>query len=148
MEAGRKLDALVAEKVMGWIQLNTTIAPIEFNPQWKELAGYVQDRPTITGLPPGASHDSCRQKVPPFSTDIAAAWVVVEHMRLTSTRDCFCLWSPTDESSAWFALFDRKWHGRSEVYEGEAGETAAHAICLAALKAVNSAPATSPSRSG
>jgi len=69
MEAGPEMDALVAERVMGW-----------------QLSEYRIVRPD------GSSFDApiremwddplySRYSLPPYSTDIAAAWQVVEHMR-------------------------------------------------------------------
>lgn len=59
MEPGRELDCWVAEKVMGWINVN---------------------KETGTGDKPNY-HGFYGVKIPNFSTDIAAAWEIVEHMR-------------------------------------------------------------------
>jgi hypothetical protein len=112
VNAGRELDALVAEKVIG--------IPVKKFEDGSWL--------TTTG-----------ENIEPYSTDIAAAWEVVEHMRTTHWLDVFSLMSPSDESKFWFAGFEKKWHGRSYagIYDREAGDTAPHAICAAALKAVS-----------
>jgi hypothetical protein len=63
-EASRELDAWIAEHVMGWSDF------------W-EGEGYVM------GYPPNEQAmgiDGERAPVPPYSTDIAAAWQVVERM--------------------------------------------------------------------
>lgn len=59
-EAGRELDALVAEKVMGWSQS-------EFG------------HATLYLTPPGQPRDVVRA-TPHYSTDIADAWMVVEKL--------------------------------------------------------------------
>lgn len=66
MEAGRELDALVAEKVMGWTM---------FSYQMLGSGGAGEFR----WIPPGRrDHVSNIAPVPRYSTDIAAAWEVVE----------------------------------------------------------------------
>lgn len=77
LEAGPKLDALVAEKVMGWEVGPHTADPLvaRFKFRWKlpNDAGYGDEPP------------------PEYSTDIAAAWEVVE--KLCASGD-FCLLTP------------------------------------------------------
>jgi len=68
----RELDAAVAEKVMGW----TSIKPTPVIGQTCQLSGY----------PPGIEAP-CR--VWYYSTDIAAAWEVVEKMRESPTVGTF-----------------------------------------------------------
>jgi hypothetical protein len=91
MKPGCELDALVAEKVMGWCTDT-------------DRGGFLLD----------------------FSTSIADAWVVVE--KLASTY-LFCL---ENSGSFWVADFGRSADRRAQC----TAETAPHAICLAALKAV------------
>jgi len=88
MKPGRELDALIAEKVMGW--------------SW----GIIGDL------------------IPAYSTDISAAWEVVEEM-----GDCLHLRQHGEQGEweAWFCGYpNSKAHG----------ETAPEAICKAALLAV------------
>jgi hypothetical protein len=59
VQAGPELDALVAEKAMGWRDIAMDTGGIWAN----QLVGYVHGR---------------AQPVPPWSMDIAAAWLVVE----------------------------------------------------------------------
>jgi hypothetical protein len=116
MKPGRELDALVAEKVMG-------INPLLFG----SLVDYKMPNGSIVTLP-----YECKS----YSTDIAAAWEVVEKL----TQFKFKL--DQDGFSSWNAFFLEEqeqddgpaWHEDIE-YEGNA-DTAPHAICLAALKAV------------
>ena len=71
MEAGRELDALVAERVMGWhqeyiISINNEETPIANTPEFM--------------FPPDTHDFDDIERVPAYSTDIAAAWLVVEKM--------------------------------------------------------------------
>ena len=105
MRAGRELDALVAEKVMG-------------------LAA-------------------------PYSTDIAAAWLVVEHMHARldpaaqGAHQLLTLMCVGHYRDCWAASFDFEltddWHEADRIgaYPFAArAETAPLAICLAALRTV------------
>lgn len=73
MEAGREIDELVAIEVMGWA---------------KRTAELNDEQAAI--VPPGWTDLSAKrwlgrylnQLVPAYSTSIADAWLVVEHMRL------------------------------------------------------------------
>lgn len=105
MKPGRELDALVAEKVMGWKSVEHRFED-PFH-RWDGIA---------------PEHGSHRFTVPDFSTDIAAAWEVVEKLNdLILERDV------TAEGTRYNVVIDgiETW-----------AETAPHAICLAALKAV------------
>ena len=99
MKAGRELDALVAEKVMGLTEEDWIAGP--------------------TGLPR------------PYSTDIAAAWEVVEKLRGTH-RPFLLSHDFQDGFMKWPVVIVG--FGAVVVHEGQYG--APHAICLAALKAV------------
>lgn len=57
LPAGRELDAIVAEKVMGWCRGSEASSG-----EWQR-------------------HDGMLAELPKFSTDIAAAWQVVEKLR-------------------------------------------------------------------
>lgn len=102
-EAGRELDAQIAMKVMGWQPINPMHLMIDAGYRWLDANGlYVK----------GA--------IPPYSTDIAAAWQVVGQ----------CSW--------WFELILNPatgWLCKWGDYEGRA-MTAPLAICRAALAAV------------
>lgn len=107
MKAGRGLDALVAEKVMGW-------TPIPDAPSWSE--GYRD----ANGIP---------QKTRPFSTSIADAWSVVEKLRANG----FEYGVRSIDAFNHHVVFSRK---REAFGEFAISDTAPHAICLAALQAV------------
>jgi hypothetical protein len=127
--AGRELDALVAEKVMGWPTV-TIINGCPFTP-------YNPD----TGIPYRSGLGVAA--LPFYSTDIAAAWDVVELMREQSYT--LELYSPdalvNDEMGiyargGWRATFLSWKHiGRLPSGDAEACATAPLAVCLAALAA-------------
>jgi hypothetical protein len=116
MNPGRELDALIAEKVMGWrILKKLTIPP-------KPL-----DEADPCGLPPGVSDDgkTAWVSIPHYSADIADAWQVVEKLLAQG----FGVEILSDQGQ-WSVQF---WNlGRQTEY----GDSAPHAICLAALKVV------------
>lgn len=102
---GRELDALIAEKVMQ--------NPLG-RPSFEEGQKYFLD----------LQH---------YSTDIAAAWEVVERLGLAIGIN-----EVRPEEGKWICLKDM---GEGEgwlfgIFEGAYADTAPHAICLAALKAV------------
>lgn len=101
LKPGRELDALIAEKVMGW-KPPEFIDGVSLERRWKN------DRGEFDSLPR-------------YSTDIAAAWEVVEKIGLIIGKNG-PVWDAQD-------LWDLP------VYFASA-DTAPHAICLAALKAV------------
>ena len=100
MSPGRELDALVAEKVMGGRRMRTTDARYYWN-----------------GL-------NTNGELPAYSTDIAAAWTVVERLgdKFNFIGKCADGWNAV-------LFYDGNSHG-------EIAPSAPHAICLAALKAV------------
>jgi len=125
LEAGEELDALVAENVMGWLRI-----PSELNGQQK-----------IVVPPDGNPHPmdwwwgrSVYGLVPKYSTDIAAAWEVVERLE----RDGIFLWKlgREDHLPNWHVSMGRN-HGPDIESEGP---TAPLAICRAALAAIGRTP--------
>ena len=116
LEAGRELDALVAEKVMG-LEISQTSRGT--------------DNPTIRVITDGVPHYRTMRC---YSTNISAAWEVVEklqqqfHLRLNS---------PFDFGDPYFAGFTplgvTGFNGRPD-FEASA-PTAPLAICRTALKA-------------
>lgn len=124
MDAGRELDALVAKKIMGLRVFQEP--PYDINPV------LIDEHEVITGV------------VPPYSTDISAAWIVVNKLHEGRGR-----------GFARVITVHHFWPGYAEceiISEPEGGSkprehwpsvfvfggTPAHAICLAALKAVES----------
>ena len=103
MNAGRELDAEIAEEVMGWTPRGAH--PIHGCPMF------------ATG-----SNDTF---APYFSTDIAAAWQVVQKMGESCDQATIEVCG-----GEWMCEFDGV---------GDQAHTAPLAICLAALKAVGDA---------
>lgn len=140
LEPGPELDALVAEKVMGWEHVikedreyylgDTTPGFSGRNTYW--VKGYSSF---------GVQIGEC-VLLPKFSTSIAAAWEVVEKLR--TWDDGYRIgayvgvevWSPDRETETCCEV-NIEWHAPAHVAEAGAIEaTAPHAICLAALRAV------------
>lgn len=142
--APRALDAEVAEKVMGWRRFD--------HARWHRDAGFVWgDNPPllIPGIDePTSLRDIFRlvQTYPSYSTDIAAAWLVVEHLLKQKmypdlissegpsglTWRC-CIDSFTDPESS-----DDPWPVVA------ADNSAPLAICRAALKAADARARATP----
>jgi hypothetical protein len=129
MKPGRELDALIAEKVMGW---SRNLDDKYGERPWK--------RPDGTQVVTDFLSAPCDMKMPKYSTDIAAAWQVAEKLKL-------CVW-PTNKGR-WFVFQedfdedygDEYWFGGDSIDEtvkttrnGAVADTAALAICLSALK--------------
>jgi hypothetical protein len=143
MEAGREMDALVAELVMGWTEIHkhdemgwSGIGPNgPSNNSWRTLPSTMKS----------ISKNVCTFKmekwpyanVRKYSTDIAAAWQVVERFdrRLvdidirSDTQDDGELWG------AGFIEYFEEGEGFKAIGSA-AADTAPLAICRAALKAV------------
>ena len=111
MKAGQELDALVAEKVIGW--------------QWNV------DRSAF--FPPGLHPMSniFGHKVPQYSENIAEAWLVVE--KLVKSGFHFLLLKSADSGRS-IATFYLGPEDRSDT--SKSADEAPHAICLAALEAL------------
>jgi hypothetical protein len=127
VKAGRMLDALVAEKVMSKV----------IHPDLRDAVCYGGGPPmVIAGPDPEAfpkSELNCQWgDVPRYSTDIAAAWEVVDAITCVQFAVEWCC-----DGHGWDARF-AIWNSVKEdveVCKGW-GDSAPHAICLAALKAV------------
>ena len=133
MKAGRELDALVAEKVMGWHHI--------------EKEGYHW----MQGRLPGQPANFVPTPVRPYSTDIAAAWVVLEKLvedgcqvQLSAHQKPFLYWceiyrakhpSWLDPKAKSIDTSKRKRHGKDDfkVWASYV-KSMPLAICLAALK--------------
>lgn len=113
MAAGRELDRLIAEKVMGW----KLVDPIK----------YPADK--YCGFPPGQQFDY----IPKYSTEIAAAWPLME--RITKDKRFYYGVEMITHlhSNGWLIVVfgeSKKYH---DIYVF--AETAPLAICRATLKA-------------
>jgi hypothetical protein len=110
LKAGRELDALVAEKVMG--------VGVEW---WNGEPLYV-----VTQDGHISSHHLAE-----YSTDIAAAWEVAEKLRADGLEISVHNSWPYNDGRRWCC--DIMAHGK---WDNAKAETAPLAICLAALKAI------------
>lgn len=115
-EAGRKLDALIAERLMGYTD-------VHFNGPTDRLANLWY------GHAPGEEWHS---EPPEYSTDMAEAWKVVE--RLVALGYWISLsHNGNTHAAAWdFRIVDRKNERDRHI---TISETAPLAICCTALKA-------------
>lgn len=128
MKAGRELDALLAEKIFG--------CKVDREKRFYEV--------TMFCGCPGRQHDSDSDRVegiPWYSTDIAAAWQVVDHVRYSVRNGRFVVRAPEGPAPAyWSAGYEdtssEPGYGDSIHHWLVEGETAPHAICLAALRVI------------
>jgi len=116
MKPGRELDALIAERVMGWKICRNKNGGYSI---------FVGDEDNYTAW--SSTKDIELPDVfPKYSTDISAAWEVVEKIKYK-----------------WDNNFSIHWNGEEWVIPQpkfpdlaiSVGDTAPHAICLAALEA-------------
>lgn len=124
MKAGRELDALIAEKVMGWKYRGYGNGGGEWTFNGQKMA--------FGGLNGGS--------LPHYSTNIADAWMVVEKMGRWHGFD-FMIVMPDPEQTFHLRTYEAGWYeatndGPERRVVSDA-DTAPLAICLAALKAVN-----------
>ncbi len=115
LKPGRELDALVAEKVMG--EKPPEGSHYEGGGDWTTFR-WIQDWACET-----------RHWPPQYSTNISAAWEVVEKF-----TEAFADLDLTVEKGVWECVFDTREIVPRHFLAG--ADTAPHAICLAALAAV------------
>lgn len=114
MEPGRALDALIAEHIFGCeVHRNPKGGWSIGEPDWYDDAGAM-----YLGNP-----------LPCYSTDIAAAWALVEQVRGE--------WDLKSRASGWRACLAVPVGPSANKYVEADGETAPHAICLAAMGAMD-----------
>lgn len=110
----RELDALVAEKVMGWMK-----TPGKVEQVWVRPGG------------PVPFEDVYKVQPPNYSTDIAPAWEVVEKLiaynPFWEENNCLQFLLTPTAPKGWCCNFG---DDNTLAY----GDAASHAICLAALK--------------
>ena len=124
----RELDALVAEKVFGKIIFTYEEMRDEAEKIWAKQPHCYQFLRGFNAWKDDNGTTRCEQRFGRFSTEISAAWLVVEKMR----------------QLGWYFEIDCgnascTPHARFSVYgkgRGEASDLAPRAICLAALKAL------------
>ena len=142
MKAGRELDALVAEKVMGWKPRQskhgywnldgpngehfTDIYRRDYTAQYdKETGQKVQQAPWW---------EYFWDEIPFYSTNIADAWEVVRKMGMVLIENSGEAFGKLDEWNVQFVGHDKEGEPH---WVSESAETVELAICLAALKAVS-----------
>lgn len=118
MKPGRELDVLIAQKVFGFKTYKSS-NPFDYSGEDKNIYNMSQ-------LDEIGHVEETKQ----YSTDIAAAWEVVH---IVGTRkQSFTLYGYFSEG--FVCNFSSRDEDESAVYAE--GETAPHAICLAALESV------------
>ena len=114
MRAGRELDALVAEKVMGMVDNRPSGRSGEM---WGIMDWYAPGEPVWVG------------DFPLYSTDISAAWEVVEKMR---EKGFYLDTNNRQPEGYWCEFADEGYEVGGQAF----GESEPHAICLASLRAL------------
>ena len=129
MEAGRRLDALIAEKLMGWHWVNS---PPDIDGNYEGIPILIPPNLTLNDLEPVLPKRGPvgHVGIPRFSTDIGSAWQLVERL---ATME-----GPV--SIAW-GIYGSEGNKASVVTmygpgPGVVAPTAPLAICRAALLAV------------
>lgn len=124
---GNELDALVAKEVMGWVRL------IDCDPPPPEDLLFREE----IWINPANGLLACAhfgKPFPRYSTDIAAAWKVVEKMRALGfyyAVGSICgLQMGIQASDGHHAAFGQY----GDTFKVHAGDSIPHAICLAALE--------------
>ena len=138
LKPGRELDALVAERVMGWIRLSCA-PPGRFCLEQKERGRDERDGDWWL-LPGGTFRCDLCDRTEDYSTDIRAAWEIMEKMwphvqnggRGTHRIQLY----RRDGDNQWGCEFAIDPQGDWRTHARACAPTAPHAICLAALKAI------------
>lgn len=120
MKPGREMDALIAEKVLGWTDIRRV------NPAVIHSFSADGNHANFGFSPVLYKHIP----FPLYSTDISAAWEVAEHFK---TKDYLYSLKNLAGGKYEFSLLD--WGGKCSTYSGQ-GNTPSEAICKAALIAV------------
>lgn len=138
MDAGRELDALVAERVMGYQWWHREgLRNHLLSPDAAQWAGSLD-------MKPGAAETdkAFYNGAPPYSTDIAAAWEVIE--RMTAQGWHYEIGGPAASTPHWARFGRGDYDPHNDEWDEQhigMGSAAPHAICLAALRAIGEEPA-------
>jgi len=138
----REMDALVAEKIMGWVWLRHIVRPSSgqgyewmrslFIPDHK-VEPFEEGTGELGNVPSHGEEPVAIMNAPHYSTDLNAAWQVVEKMQTLS-------WTFTVSglrAHIWKAEFmKRTGNVMQDLLSSDSADTAPRAICLAALHAV------------
>ena len=120
LPAGRDLDALVAEKVMGWTEVRKQSIANAFGQ-------HVMD--DFVGKPTPAAPQATL--IPRYSSMIQEAWKVADHLRERSQFVAVLSGLGPQGVQPWICKINK-----DGGFLEERADTAAVAICLAALKSV------------
>lgn len=136
-QAGRELDALVAERVMGWESITDEleIAKREGVPEDVDSKRWHRKQVWFKGN----ERMACEEcgTLPGYSTSIAAAWEVVNHLLCHGWDEKHFFQLHYDNVDLWDASFYKESSSDGGGPEGwGTADSPALAICLAALKAV------------
>ncbi len=127
MKAGRELDELVAEKVMG------------MHKKIGNHGGMMGSRSGYFDAWIESNGERYGRDAPPFSTDIEAAWQVVEKVRnIEIDKDSLVKASFQVMASPYDPVYYAGWVAHDDAnafYHWNFADTAPYAICLAALAA-------------
>ena len=115
MKAGRNLDALVARMVVGWT--------------WDDVSAWAPGRSRYARNLPGREWEF----LPHYSTDMAAAWELVERFDTAEVRRVYKPGSRRGDFY-WIASLTGP---KAGAFGDASAATAPLAICLAALDAVD-----------
>lgn len=118
MEAGRKMDVLIAETIMGFQAV--------YDGPWTDTSGdvFVHKRMFLGGQ---------EEHVPEYSTRIWHAWDIVEWLRELGYSFDAGSWENVDDGNNWQVAFEK---ADALFPESAEAPTMPLAICRAALKAV------------
>lgn len=135
----RELDVLVAEKVLGWVRCHHPDEPEAWisGPKWREAIEGGDRRLVREGVALGDGGKPLRDPahdpaIPYFSSDVAAAFLVVEAMRERGWHLDLQDHELSYDHEPWWAKFTPAVGCHAEAW----AETAPLAIVKAALRAV------------
>lgn len=130
LEPGTELDDLVAEMVFGWTLCDPDCPPRDWG-SW--------DEPPAVQHAIGTTPTGCRGYFPEYSTDVAAAWDVIERLR---DLNILCHTQHRLDGTHIVSFFGPvRFHSASGWSQQISFP---HAICLAALKAADALPTAAP----
>lgn len=135
LKAGRELDALIAERVMDecpwqiWFSRDSVLRCTDINGISYFCANKEQAESYIKDFPVDWNAVLMEPQCKEYSSDISAAWEVVEKMRHLG-------WSFDLNLMARYTVVFRQNYLKDTDRFSSKEDTAPHAICLAALKAI------------
>lgn len=141
--AGPELDALMAEKVMEWECLEGEALLERMYPaagKARKNVEFMTERAHLKRIwvvPGTDERKACEEcgTLPPWSTNIAHAFEVVESMSCSTKETWQFFYCSTGATVEFDYEGGRDRHWKPGVYKSDA-DTLPHAICLVALKAV------------